>query len=138
MNKLRILGSWPQLTSKFWRCSLSMNRHLVLVLVLEAKLSDRGGRRARGRTGSPFQPERAKKASNALIRKFLSAVAPIPSTTGTVAADRTVAPRSFCSVRRRLRLRRRRNDSSRRRFVAGRFAEGGSFPGPPGPAPPVR
>src|SRR6266511_618381 len=60
------------------------------------------------------------------------------STTGTVAADRTVAPRSFCSVRRRLRLRRRRNDSSRRRFVAGRFAEGGSFPGPPGPAPPVR
>src|SRR6266498_4492416 len=33
MNKLRILGSWPQLTSKFWRCSLSMNRpkgHQVL------------------------------------------------------------------------------------------------------------
>ena len=26
MNRLGIFGSWPQLTSEFWRCFLSMNR----------------------------------------------------------------------------------------------------------------
>src|SRR6266542_2222682 len=54
-NELRISGSWSQLTSKFWRCSLSMNRpkcRQVLDCASPLALFDLVGAQKRQRTAA--------------------------------------------------------------------------------------